>query len=62
VWVLDTRASTVSYRPVQVRSLGAESVQIRGALAPGETIVATGGHYLHEGETVRTATSRATMQ
>lgn len=62
VWVVDTKASTVSYRPVLVQSLGGESVEVRGGLEPGQVIVATGGHYLHEGEHVRLATIQAAMQ
>jgi RND family efflux transporter MFP subunit len=61
VWMIDTN-SKVYYRPVQIRSLGAESVQIESDLPPGSRIVATGGHYLHEGETVRSAALRAAMQ
>jgi hypothetical protein len=59
--MIDTN-SKVYYRPVQIRSLGAESVQIESDLPPGSRIVATGGHYLHEGETVRSAALRAAMQ
>ncbi|MTK10912.1 MAG: efflux RND transporter periplasmic adaptor subunit [Clostridiaceae bacterium] len=62
VWVIDTKTSKVSYRSVQIRSLGAEAVEIRGDLASGDTIVATGGHYLHDGEQVRQTTIQAAMQ
>ena len=62
VWVIDTKSLNVSYRPVQVQSLGGETVEVANGLAAGETIVATGGHYLHEGEHVRLATIQAAMQ
>ncbi len=62
VWLVDVKTAKVSWRPVQVHSLGAETLEIRGGLAPGATIVATGGHYLHEGDRVRIATLQAAMQ
>jgi RND family efflux transporter MFP subunit len=62
VWVVDRQTSKVSYRAVQVRSLGGETVEISSGLTSGETIVAIGGHYLHEGEQVRLATIQAAMQ
>ena len=62
VWVLDSATSKVAYRPVQVRSFGAETAEIGGGLAAGETVVAAGGHFLHDGEKVRPATIRAAMQ
>jgi RND family efflux transporter MFP subunit len=62
VWVVDTKSLNVSYRAVQVQALGGETVEVAGGLNSGETIVATGGHYLHEGEHVRLATVQAAMQ
>jgi RND family efflux transporter MFP subunit len=62
VWVVDTTTQKVAYRAVRVQGFGEESVEINGGLAPGETIVATGGHYLHEGEHVRPASIQAAMQ
>lgn len=62
VWVVDTAKSTVAFVPVQVHALGAEAAEIRGAIAPGATIAATGGHYLHAGEKVRLTTIQALMQ
>jgi RND family efflux transporter MFP subunit len=62
VWVVDRQTARVSYRPVRVASLGGESVAVSSGLSAGETIVATGGHYLHEGEQVRLATIQAAMQ
>lgn len=62
IWLVDPKALTVSYRPVVVRTFGAEVAEVSGDLAQGETVVATGGHYLHQGEHVRIASSRAAMQ
>ena len=61
VWVLDGGTSKVTYRPVQVQSFGAETAEING-LKAGETIVAAGGHFLHDGEKVRPVAVRAAMQ
>jgi RND family efflux transporter MFP subunit len=54
VWVLDGGTSAVSFRPVQIAEFGAESVILGGGVRVGETIVALGGHLLHEGQSVRT--------
>ena len=62
VWVVDRQTSKVAYRPVKIHALGGERVQVSNGLAMGETVVSTGGHYLHEGEQVRTATLQAAMQ
>jgi RND family efflux transporter MFP subunit len=62
VWIIDAKTSEVSYRPVKVHSLGAEAAEISGDLRAGETVVATGGHFLHQGEHVRVAAFRAAMQ
>jgi hypothetical protein len=62
VWVVDTTKSTVSFVPVQVHSVGAQTAEIQGPLAPGAIIAATGGHYLHAGEKVRITTIQAAMQ
>ena len=62
VWVVDPNTAKVTYRLVHVQSLGAETVELSDGLTPGETIVATGGHYLHAGEHVRLATLQASMQ
>lgn len=54
VWVVDSRSSTVSWRPVQVRAVGEELVALDGGLRPGERFVALGGYLLHQGQRVRT--------
>ena len=53
VWVLDDGTSVVSFRPVQIAEFGGESVILGGGVRVGETIVALGGHLLHEGQSVR---------
>lgn len=55
VWVLDSRASTVDFRPVKVGWVGDEEVGVRQGLAPGESIVALGAQLLHQGQRVRPA-------
>jgi RND family efflux transporter MFP subunit len=62
VWLVDPKKLTVSYRVVEVHSLGAEVAEVSGDLAQGETVVATGGHFLHQGEPVRIARFQAAMQ
>ena len=62
VWVLNGGTSTVSYRSVQVQSFGAETAEIRGGLKAEESVVAAGGHFLHDGEKVRPVAVRAAMQ
>ena len=62
VWVIDVKTSKAAYRPVKVHALGGETVEVSDGLTSGETIVATGGHYLHEGEVVRPMTIQASMQ
>jgi RND family efflux transporter MFP subunit len=54
VWVLDGSASAVSFRPVRIAEFGGESVIISDGVRVGETIVALGGHFLHQGQIVRT--------
>ena len=53
VWVLDDGTSSVSFRPVQVAAFGTESVVLGGGVQVGETVVALGGRFLHEGQSVR---------
>jgi RND family efflux transporter MFP subunit len=53
VWVLDGGTSAVSFRPVRIAEFGGENVILNGGVQVGETIVALGGHLLHEGQNVR---------
>jgi hypothetical protein len=55
IWVVDERDSTVSWHPVEIASVGAETAILGKGVPAGQRIVALGGHFLHEGEKVRTA-------
>jgi RND family efflux transporter MFP subunit len=62
IWVLDGRTFEVTYRPVVVKSFGAEVAVLDGGARVGEQVVAMGGHYLHQGERVRIAGEKVAMQ
>ncbi|MFC3692561.1 efflux RND transporter periplasmic adaptor subunit [Chenggangzhangella methanolivorans] len=49
-------------RPVRVARLGADFATLDEGLATGETVVATGGRFLREGEEIRVAENKAAMQ
>jgi RND family efflux transporter MFP subunit len=53
VWLVEGETPRVTWRAVQVASLGDEAASIVGGLKPGDRIVALGAHLLHEGEHVR---------
>ncbi|MCL6746875.1 efflux RND transporter periplasmic adaptor subunit [Kosakonia sp. R1.Fl] len=55
VWSISGMPAKVTWRPVQVVSLGDETASVTGSLNPGEQVVALGAHLLHDGETVRLA-------
>src|SRR3989440_163304 len=54
VWVFDSAASTVHFRPVKLARLTSESAVISG-LSSDDRIVSLGAHLLQEGARVRTA-------
>ena len=56
--MLDGSTSAVSFRPVRIAEFGGESVILGDGVRVGETIVALGGHFLHEGQRVRTHDDR----
>jgi multidrug efflux pump subunit AcrA (membrane-fusion protein) len=60
VWLINPDKKTISYRPVKVKLLGEETAVLSSGLAVGDIVVAMGGPELHDGETVRFATSQAT--
>jgi hypothetical protein len=62
IWVIDPASFHIAYRPVQVAQFGAETAVLSSGARPGEQIVASGGHFLHEGETVQAVGSQAAMQ
>lgn len=55
VWRVSGNPATVTWRPVQVMSLGDDVASVTGNLKLGEQVVALGAHLLHDGETVRLA-------
>jgi RND family efflux transporter MFP subunit len=55
VWIVAGSPLQVTWRPVRVTGLGAETVTTEGGLRPGERFVALGAHLLHQGEAVRVA-------
>lgn len=62
VWIYDEAASSVSFRPVQVRQLADESAIVKSGVHIGEPIVALGGHFLYEGEHVQVARYEADLR
>ncbi|WP_213805870.1 efflux RND transporter periplasmic adaptor subunit [Granulicella sp. dw_53] len=61
VWVLNP-ASTISFRPVHVLSIGEESATLSDGVLPGEKIVALGAHLLSNGQQVRIAEEKAAVR
>lgn len=49
-------------RPVKVERLGADFATLGEGVATGETVVATGGRFLREGDEIRIAEQKAAMQ
>jgi hypothetical protein len=59
VWVLNQKASTVSFQRVKVVRLGQESAILSDGVQPGQQIVALGAHLLSDGQRVRVAEDKA---
>jgi multidrug efflux pump subunit AcrA (membrane-fusion protein) len=57
VWVIDSKTSTVSLRPVKIGRLGEETVGLASGVNVGERIVAFGAHLLKAGQKVALLTS-----
>ncbi|AVJ17791.1 efflux transporter periplasmic adaptor subunit [Serratia sp. MYb239] len=55
VWSISGKPARVTWRAVQVLSLGDDAASVSGNLKPGDRVVALGAHLLHDGETVRMA-------
>ncbi|MRW87526.1 efflux RND transporter periplasmic adaptor subunit [Pseudoduganella sp. FT26W] len=53
VWVIDSKTSTITLRPVQVSQLGEEQAYLSQGLMAGERAVAVGGHLLKTGQKVQ---------
>lgn len=62
VWVIDGPGATVSFRPVRLRRLESERAVLSDGVRPGESVVALGGHVLHEGQQVRPAEQKAVLK
>ena len=62
VWVFNEKSSTVSFRPVQLLRLGKEDAIVSNGVQPGEQIVALGAHLLNQGQQVRVADQKASIQ
>src|SRR6185437_6530089 len=48
VWLLDRQSSSVSYRPVRFIRFDGERALVSGPIHIGDSIIAIGGHFLHE--------------
>jgi len=55
VWLVKEADSTVSWHPVEIASVGVETAILSKGVSAGDRIVALGGHFLHEGQAIRTA-------
>ena len=53
VWLVDTDSMTVSRRDIVIGAGVGESLSIRSGLVAGDTIVAAGASYLHDGVKIR---------
>ena len=62
VWTLNTKTSTVSFRPVKVLRLGDEDAVLADGVKPGEEVVALGAHLLSDGQHVRLADEEGSIQ
>jgi RND family efflux transporter MFP subunit len=62
VWALNTKTSTVSFRPVKVLRLGDEDAVLADGVKPGEEVIALGAHLLSDGQHVRLADRKGSIQ
>jgi RND family efflux transporter MFP subunit len=61
VWVFDEKTSTVTFQPVRIDQVGAETAILSGGVSVGERIVALGAHLLHDGQRVRISDAQASL-
>lgn len=59
VWVIGGTPAKVSWQPVSVLSVGAETAHITGPLKQGDQVVALGAHLLRDGEEVKVSGANA---
>ena len=62
VWVIDHETMRVSSRPVVIGEFRGPRLEVTSGLSSGETIAATGVHYLREGMAVRAMTAGGAAQ
>jgi len=60
-WVFDEKTSTVTFRPVRIDQVGAETAILSSGVFAGERIVALGAHLLHDGQRVRISDAQASL-
>jgi multidrug efflux system membrane fusion protein len=60
VWVVDSKSSQVTLKPVQVGRYTQDYVTVVSGLAPGDIVVRAGVHKLNPGETVKPIAQPAT--
>ena len=58
VWLLDLRSSSVSHRSVKFVRFDGEHAIVSGGIQIGDSIIAVGGHFLHEGQRVQVREGR----
>jgi RND family efflux transporter MFP subunit len=58
VWLLDLQSSSVSYRSVKFVRFDGERAIVSGGIKIGDSIIAVGGHFLHEGQKVQVREGR----
>lgn len=62
VWVVTPQNSSVTFRKVQIVSLGAETATIKGGVQVGDHFVVLAPHLRHEGEAVHPEEQKAVAQ
>lgn len=59
VWVIAPKKDTLSYHPVRVAKIGEENALLSAGVKSGDAVVAMGATELHEGQTVRVESAKA---
>jgi RND family efflux transporter MFP subunit len=62
VWLLDRQSSSVSYRSVRFIRFDGERAIVSGEIHSGDSIIAVGGHFLHEAQRVQVAEARVARE
>jgi multidrug efflux pump subunit AcrA (membrane-fusion protein) len=53
VWTLVDQPARVTWQPIKVNRIGADSLSVSEGLKQGDRVVSLGAHLLHEGQEVR---------